>query len=108
MGHDRDGERRAALRLLVSGRVQGVGYRVRCQDAARGLRLDGFVRNLADGRVEVVAVGARPAVDRLARWCERGPLGAAVTGVERVALDPGDEPVAGSGFVVARGGVRAR
>jgi acylphosphatase len=60
-------------RLLVAGRVQGVNYRVACAREADRLGLAGFVRNLPDGRVEVVAEGSRGAVERLAAWCAGGP-----------------------------------
>ncbi len=60
-------------RLVVSGSVQGVNYRMACAREADRLALAGFVRNLPDGRVEVVAEGSRDAVERLAAWCAGGP-----------------------------------
>ena len=69
-------------RYLVRGRVQGVGFRWFTLRAARGLGLRGYVRNLADGSVEVVAVGAPAALDHLAARLASGPSGALVERVE--------------------------
>jgi len=52
-------------RVLYSGMVQGVGFRWRVVDAARGIAVTGYVKNLPDGRVELVAEGARADVERL-------------------------------------------
>lgn len=71
-----------AVHALVSGRVQGVGYRQGCRHTARSLDLVGWVRNLADGRVELFAQGRDESVDRLLDWVWAGPAGARVTGVE--------------------------
>ncbi|HYE41767.1 MAG TPA: acylphosphatase [Caulobacteraceae bacterium] len=78
---------RNAESLLVVGRVQGVGYRWWCVGAAQRLGLDGWVRNLTDGTVEILAIGAPAAIDALARECRTGPTGARVEDVERVAAD---------------------
>lgn len=71
----------AALHAFVSGRVQGVGFRdfVLTRATVRGL--SGYVRNLADGRVEVVAEGRRVALEALLDDLRRGPRGARVDGV---------------------------
>lgn len=71
-----------AVHVVVSGRVQGVGFRQGCRQAARSLDLVGWVRNLADGRVELFAQGPDQRVDRLLDWVWAGPSGARVTGVE--------------------------
>ena len=70
------------LQARVHGQVQGVGYRfyVRRQAAALGVR--GYVRNLPDGSVEVVAEGERPVLEQLLRALERGPTGAVVERVD--------------------------
>ncbi len=68
-------------RAIVSGRVQGVFYRDSCQQMARRLGVRGSVRNRHDGAVEVVAEGARDAVDALLAWCREGPPRAQVTGL---------------------------
>ena len=72
-----------AVQLLVSGRVQMVGYRAWCRRFASELQLVGWVRNLDDGRVEVFAEGEAAALERLVSGCGRGPPHAVVTGVER-------------------------
>jgi acylphosphatase len=54
-----------ARRVLYSGRVQGVGFRYRARRIANGYAVTGFVRNLPDGRVELVVEGAPPDLDRL-------------------------------------------
>jgi acylphosphatase len=69
-------------RILVSGQVQGVFFRQSAVDEARRLGVAGFVRNLADGRVEAEAEGERAAVEALIRWCHRGPPGARVDAVD--------------------------
>ena len=73
---------RVARRFLVSGRVQGVGFRYFTQDIARREGLTGVVRNLPDGRVEVVAEGDERALTRLEAALRRGPSHARVEHVE--------------------------
>jgi acylphosphatase len=71
-------------RFLVSGVVQGVGFRWYVARHARALRLAGFARNLPDGRVEVVAAGSDGAgLDRLEQLLRAGPAHAEVERVER-------------------------
>jgi acylphosphatase len=74
--------------LFIEGRVQGVFFRVHTRDQARALGVTGWVRNLPDGRVEVLACGPKDAVDRLVRWCHRGPVHAVVTRVEVRDMEP--------------------
>lgn len=64
---------KSRVRVVVSGRVQGVGYRQSAADEAERLGVNGWVRNLPDGRVEVVAEGDEAAIDALVAWCKRGP-----------------------------------
>jgi len=71
-----------ATRFLVSGLVQGVGYRFFAVRAARGLGISGFARNLPDGRVEVVAQGFSDALDRFEEALRLGPPGGRVQAVE--------------------------
>ncbi len=71
----------ARCHLWLGGRVQGVGFRFFTERVARRLSLNGYVRNLADGRVEVVAEGPRVAVETLLRELRRGPTGAIVDDV---------------------------
>lgn len=69
-------------RYRVSGRVQGVGFRAATRAEARQLGLNGAVRNLRDGRVEVLACGPLDALARLEAWLWRGPPFARVDAVE--------------------------
>jgi acylphosphatase len=64
---------RAAVEIHVSGRVQGVGFREFTRECAERLGLAGYAMNLRDGRVRVVAEGAREAIDALLREVGRGP-----------------------------------
>jgi acylphosphatase len=81
---------RIAVRLVIRGRVQGVGYRWWARGQARRLRLTGWVRNRADGTVELLAAGSPGAVAQLADACRHGPAAAEVASVERFdADDPG-------------------
>jgi acylphosphatase len=68
--------------FLISGRVQGVGYRAFAVTMAQRLGVVGWARNLEDGRVEVHAVGSRAQVDEFAEQLRSGPRFAEVTGVE--------------------------
>lgn len=77
-----------ARRFVVSGRVQGVGYRFFADEAARVEGLSGWVRNLPDGRVEARAEGDLEAVERFARHLARGPAGARVESVHTVDETP--------------------
>jgi acylphosphatase len=72
----------ARLHLWVRGRVQGVFFRAATADEAQALALSGWVRNLPDGRVEIVAEGRRPALQALAAWAHQGPPAARVAEVE--------------------------
>lgn len=69
------------LHIIVKGRVQGVYFRAYTQKQAVKLNVNGFVRNLANGDVEVVACGDQAAVRQLAAWCHKGPLLAKVSEV---------------------------
>jgi acylphosphatase len=77
----------ARVHLLVTGRVQGVAFRAATAEAARRLGVRGWVRNLADGRVEAEAEGERAAVEALVAWCRRGPPAARV---DHLAVDWGE------------------
>jgi acylphosphatase len=81
------------VRVVVSGRVQGVFFRATCASLAREAGLAGTVRNLADGRVEATFEGPDVAVDRLVEWCRRGPDRARVDHVEVVPEDPVGERI---------------
>ncbi len=77
-------------RCFVSGRVQGVFYRASTARKARELSLDGWARNLPDGRVEVLVCGEADAVDALCAWLWEGSVASSVTDV---AVSDDDEPV---------------
>jgi acylphosphatase len=68
-------------RSFVSGRVQGVFYRATCVRKATSLGLVGYARNLADGRVEVLACGEEPAVEAFVQWLWEGSPASRVTDV---------------------------
>ncbi len=70
------------LHAIIHGRVQGVSFRYYTRRRAGELGLKGYVRNLWDGTVEVVAEGPRPAVDRLLAFLHKGPPAAFVTQVD--------------------------
>ena len=72
----------ARLRLLVHGRVQGVFFRHAAAKEARSLGLRGWVKNLVNGDVDIVAEGPRRELKILAAWAHQGPRLARVTGVE--------------------------
>jgi acylphosphatase len=72
-----------SVRLVVRGRVQGVGFRWATVEQGRRLGLAGWARNLPDGAVEVVAAGDAAAVEQLVAWCRQGPPSARVAGVDR-------------------------
>jgi acylphosphatase len=79
---------RLARRFLVSGRVQGVGYRYFVLDAARREGLHGYVKNLPDGRVEAEAEGEAEALDRFERALRQGPSRARVEHVIVESTNP--------------------
>jgi acylphosphatase len=72
----------AVRRYLITGRVQGVGFRYEMAGEARRLGLSGWVRNRADGSVEAVAAGEVAALDVLDRWASHGPPAARVVAVD--------------------------
>jgi acylphosphatase len=75
-------------RLVISGRVQGVGFRVWMVEHARELGLSGWVRNRLDGSVEALVAGDIAAVEELLRLCRRGPRMAEVVSIEEDMADP--------------------
>lgn len=66
------------VNLIVTGRVQGVFYRATCQEIALGLGLKGWVRNLPTGQVEVLVQGEKDKIEKLIKWCKKGPPSAVV------------------------------
>ena len=80
------------VRLFITGRVQGIGFRYWCVREAQRLGIDGWVRNRKDGSVEAVAHGTAEAVGALIEACRRGPSAAAV---EEVHVSDADMMEAG-------------
>jgi acylphosphatase len=75
-------------RVVVHGRVQGVGFRYAVARAAASRGVAGWARNQADGTLEAVFEGDPEAVESLVRFCHDGPRGAEVERVEAVAEEP--------------------
>lgn len=88
------------MRLIMRGRVQGVGFRWWLQETALRRKVDGWVRNLPDGSVEAELAGPEPDVEAVAALCASGPPSARVTVVERQVLPEPDAPL--SGFYIRR------
>ena len=87
-----------AVNVLVSGRVQGVCYRASTRDQAHALGVAGWVRNLADGRVEAWLEGSPQQLEKMLGWMQAGPEHASVTGLEQT-----EQPGPGhQGFEVIR------
>jgi acylphosphatase len=99
---DEEGSRasgdRVRAHVFVSGRVQGVFYRANTRDAARERGVDGWVRNLDDGRVEAVFEGDADAVEGMIEWCHTGSPAASVEDVDAEYGDPEGE----DGFRIRR------
>jgi acylphosphatase len=76
------------VRVVVSGRVQGVFFRATCARMARDAGLGGYVLNRSDGSVEAAFEGPGDAVDRMVEWCRTGPDLARVEEVEAVVEEP--------------------
>jgi acylphosphatase len=70
------------LTALVSGQVQGVGYRRFVQRQCETLKLSGYAENLSDGRVEIIAEGEKSELEQLLHWLKKGSTHANVQGVE--------------------------
>ena len=70
------------VHIYITGRVQGVGFRYSTHDRATTLGLNGWVRNLPDGRVEAELEGPKPVIEQMLAWCEIGPRFAKVTRVD--------------------------
>jgi len=91
-------EERTRAHVFVTGRVQGVYYRANTRDTADEHGVDGWVRNLDDGRVEAVFEGPEDAVAAMVEWCHEGSPAA---NVEDVAVEY-EEPQGEEGFRIRR------
>ncbi len=83
------------VKLIITGRVQGVGFRDWVERQARQMGLAGYVRNRREGTVELVISGSEAQVDAMLAQCRKGPRLAIVEGIEVVA-----DPWTGHGFSV--------
>ena len=92
-------EERKAQRIYVSGQVQGVGYRFFVRHIASQIGIEGYVRNLRDGRVETYAAGTREQLRRLAAELRRGPRFAIVEDITVEDAEP--LPELPTGFTIA-------
>ena len=70
------------VHIVVSGRVQGVGYRASACDKAKSLGITGWVRNLPEGTVEILAEGDEPSIAAFINWCRNGPRWARIDDVQ--------------------------
>lgn len=70
------------VRLFISGRVQGVFFRSTMCQKAKKVGINGFVRNIPDGRVEAVLEGEEDKVEKLIKWARRGPIFAKVDNIK--------------------------
>lgn len=86
------------VRILVTGRVQGVFFRKHTQEEALRLGLTGFVMNLPDGRVLIEAAGTTEAIEALISWSRQGPSRAEVTNIQVEEIEGTDVPT----FVIRR------
>ncbi len=74
------------VKILVSGRVQGVYFRLFTQNKAKHFGINGSAKNLADGRVEIIAEAENMALEDFIKWCNKGPITARVDHVEITEL----------------------
>jgi len=75
------------VKILVSGRVQGVYFRMFTQNKAKHFDIKGGAKNLPDGRVEIIAEGVHYSIESFIKWCHRGPITARVDNVEIIELE---------------------
>ncbi len=89
---------RTGARVIYTGRVQGVGFRYSVKQIAAGFEVTGWVRNLRDGSVEMLASGAPEEVDAFIAAVASSHLGGYIKDTRREASDP--DPSAGTGFEI--------
>jgi acylphosphatase len=74
--------KRCRVHLLIHGQVQGVFFRSSTREMANSLGIYGCVRNLPDGNVEAIFEGPENSLKKAVEWCQKGPPGARVTGID--------------------------
>ena len=75
------------VRILVTGRVQGVYFRMFTQNKAKQFGIKGYARNLPDGRVEIIAEADQSSIENFIKWCHKGPVTARVDHIEITELE---------------------
>ncbi len=75
------------VKILVSGRVQGVYFRMFTQNKAKQFGIKGHARNLPDGRVEIIAEADQSSIENFIKWCHKGPVTARVDHIEITELE---------------------
>ncbi len=78
-----------AFRLIISGKVQGVFYRVSAREKALALGIGGWIKNINNGNVEAIVCGEAANLNKFIEWCKKGPAGAKVTDVFIEPVFPG-------------------
>jgi len=76
------------FRVFISGRVQGVFFRIFTQKKAKSLGLSGWAKNLPDGRVEAVFEGEPKMIKQMLNWCDQGSPASQVDKIERLEEEP--------------------
>jgi acylphosphatase len=76
------------VKILVSGRVQGVYFRLFTQNKAKHFSIKGSTKNLSDGRVEIIAQAGSVAIEKFIKWCHKGPITARIDHIEIAELEP--------------------
>ena len=79
------------VHLIIEGRVQGVFFRASTKEEAEKLEINGWVRNLPGGSVEIQAEGRKENLEQFLKWCHRGPSNAVVSNVDIEYLQPTGE-----------------
>ena len=67
------------IRILLEGRLQALNFRANTQEQAQALNVNGFIRSLADGRIEIEAQGEKKPLQKLLAWCQEPPHGQKIT-----------------------------
>ena len=86
-----------AKHIVVEGKVQGVGFRAHTQRCGLDLSLSGWVRNLKDGRVEILVFGTEESLQKFEKWVHQGPVGSFVAHVKSKVVENFQSP---SDFII--------